>query len=61
MLIALIACNVATAVGLAALGGKFSEGISMEHIIEEMINNGVLPVEVTELGRLPISVATRVV
>ncbi len=32
--------------------------LSHEDIIEEMINNGMLPVEITEFGRIPITVGT---
>ncbi len=35
--------------------------LSHEDIIEELINNGMLPVEVTEFGRIPISVGAGVV
>ena len=34
--------------------------LSKEEVIEHLINNGFLPVEVTELGKLPISVGKRV-
>ena len=34
--------------------------ISSETVIEEMINNGILPVEVLEIGRLPITVGRQV-
>ena len=30
--------------------------LSKEEVIEHLINNGFLPVEVTEIGKLPISV-----
>ena len=30
--------------------------LSKEDVIEHLINNGFLPVEVTEIGRLPISI-----
>ena len=30
--------------------------LSQEDVIEEMINNGLLPVDVTEIGKIPISV-----
>ena len=30
--------------------------MSREDVIEHLINNGFLPVEVTELGRIPITV-----
>ena len=33
--------------------------LSKEEVIEHLINNGFLPVEVTELGKLPISVGKR--
>jgi len=32
--------------------------LSHEDVIEEMINNGLLPVDVTEIGKIPISVGT---
>lgn len=32
--------------------------LSHKDVIEEMINNGLLPVDVTEIGRIPISVGT---
>ena len=35
--------------------------ISSETVIEEMINNGILPVEVMEIGKLPITVGRKVV
>lgn len=34
--------------------------ISSETVIEEMINNGILPVEVLEIGRLPITIGRKV-
>ena len=37
--------------------GLIEEGqLSREDVIEHLINNGFLPVEVTELGRIPITV-----
>jgi uncharacterized protein YjbI with pentapeptide repeats len=32
--------------------------LSHADVIEEMINNGLLPVDVTEIGKIPISVGT---
>ena len=32
--------------------------ISHEDVIEELINNGLLPVDVTKIGKIPISVGT---
>lgn len=33
--------------------------LSQEEIIAEMINQGVLPVDVTDLGRLPVSIGNK--
>ena len=42
---------------LSNMQGLIEEGqLSREDVIEHLINNGFLPVEVTELGRLPITV-----
>ena len=37
-----------------------SGDISSETVIQEMINNGILPVEVTDVGKLPITVGRQV-
>ena len=42
---------------LSNMQGLIEEGeLSREDVIEHLINNGFLPVEVTELGRIPITV-----
>ena len=42
---------------LSDMQGLIEEGeLSKEDVIEHLINNGFLPVEVTELGRIPITV-----